>query len=128
MGISQKSYFSQDIPRETELICKKGRWYFNLFLDLLDVPLIESSTVFGVDLEENIIAAISNGKMIDGGKVRHERDKFLAKRRSLQSNGSQPAKQLLRKSLVKKRAICSKSTTKGVKKSFKKLLHKMLES
>jgi IS605 OrfB family transposase len=35
--------------------------------------------------------------MYDGGKIRHERDKFLAKRRKLQSNGTQSSKQLLKK-------------------------------
>ena len=97
MGPFQESYFSQGIPKEAELIYKKGRWYFNLVLDLPDPPLTENKTVIGVDLGENVIAAMSSGEMFDGGKVRHQRDKFLAKRRKLQSNGSQSAKQLLKK-------------------------------
>jgi len=97
MGAFQQSYFSQGVPKEAELVCRKGRWYFNLVLDLPDQAQTESKTVLGVDLGENVIAAMSSGKIIDGGKVRHERDKFLAKRRALQSNGSQSAKQLLKK-------------------------------
>ena len=97
MGSFQESYFSQGIPKEAELICKKGKWYFNLVLDLPNAPLTENKTVLGVDLGENVLAALSSGKTIDGGRVRHERDKFLAKRRALQSNGSESAKQLLKK-------------------------------
>src|SRR3569832_881148 len=97
MGPFQTEYFSKGIPKEGELICKKGRWYFNLVLDLPDTPWTESNTAIGVDLGENVIAALSSGEIIDGGKVRHKRDKFLAKRRALQSNGSQSAKQLLKK-------------------------------
>jgi putative transposase len=34
LGPHQKVYFSQGVPKEGELICKKGKWYFNLVLDL----------------------------------------------------------------------------------------------
>lgn len=97
LGPFQKSYFSQGIPKEAELLCKKGIWYFNLVLDLPDHPLQENAIVFGVDLGENNVFATSNGTIFGGGKIRHERNKFLAKRRALQSNGSQSAKQLLKK-------------------------------
>ncbi len=93
----QKAYFSQGIPKEGELICKKGRWYFNLVLDLPNPPLRELEGFLGVDLGENNIFAVSSGKICSGGKIRYERDQFLAKRRALQSNGSQSAKQLLKK-------------------------------
>lgn len=97
MGLFQKNYFSQGIPKEGELICKKGHWYFNLVLDLPESPKTENTLFFGVDLGENNLAAISSGKIFGGGKIRHERDKFLDKRRKLQSNGSESAKQLLKK-------------------------------
>ena len=97
LGPFQKDYFSQGIAKEGELICKKGKWYFNLVLDLPDPPLQENKKLFGVDLGENNVYATSSGKIFSGGKIRHERDQFLAKRRSLQSNGSQSAKQLLKK-------------------------------
>jgi IS605 OrfB family transposase len=51
----------------------------------------------GIDLGENNIFATSNGEIYSGGKIRYERDQFLAKRRALQSNGSQSARQLLQK-------------------------------
>lgn len=96
-GPFQREYFERGVPKEAELICKKGRWYFNLVLDLPDPAISENTELFAVDLGENVLAATSGGKIYGGGKVRHLRDKYLAKRRSLQSNGSQSAKQLLRK-------------------------------
>ena len=93
----QQAYFSQGIPKEGELVCKKGKWFFNLVLDLPDPPVQESSKLLGIDLGENNVFATSSGKVISGGRIRYERDQFLAKRRALQSNGSQSAKQLLKK-------------------------------
>jgi putative transposase len=97
MGPFQAKYFSQGVPKEAELICKKGIWYFHLVLEIPDSKAIENCFAVGVDLGENNLAAISTGKIFGGGKVRHERTKFLDKRRQLASNGSQSAKQLLKK-------------------------------
>ena len=97
MGTFQQYYFSKGIPKEAELICKKGTWYFNLVLELPDPMIAENTAIVGVDLGENNLAAISSGKIYGGGKIRNERNKFLAKRRKLASNGSQSAKQLLKK-------------------------------
>ena len=58
---------------------------------------IQSNKVMGVDLGENNIAATSTGKLVGGGKLRYDRDRFLALRRRLQRNGSQSAKQLLKR-------------------------------
>lgn len=97
MGAFQKHYFSEGIPKEAELVQRKGRWYFNLVLDMPESPRTENAVYLGIDLGINTLAAISSGQLFGGGKIRHERDKFLAKRRKLQSNGSQSAKQLLKK-------------------------------
>ena len=97
LGSFQQTYFSEGIPKEAELIFKKGHWYFNLVLDLPDPPITEHTTILGIDLGENNLAAISSGQIFGGGKIRHERDQFLAKRRVLQSNGSQSARQLQKK-------------------------------
>jgi IS605 OrfB family transposase len=97
MGPFQQIYFSQGIPKEAELNLRKGQWYFNLVLDLPDQPISQDKGVIGVDLGENVLAATSSGKLFGGGRVRHERHQFLSKRRVLQSNGSQSAKQLLKK-------------------------------
>lgn len=97
IGSFQQNYYSKGIPKEAELICKKGKWFFNLVLDLPDPPITNKEGYFGVDLGENVLAATSHGMLFGGGKIRYERNKYLSKRRKLQSNGSQSAKQLLRK-------------------------------
>lgn len=96
-GPFQEAYFSQGVCKEGELVCRKGKWYFNLVLDLPDTPIQENTKLLGIDLGENNVFATSDGKIFSGGKIRYERDQFLAKRRALQSNGSQSAKQLLQK-------------------------------
>ncbi|HSX12039.1 MAG TPA: hypothetical protein VLF61_00935, partial [Rhabdochlamydiaceae bacterium] len=58
MGIFQEKYFSQGIPKEAELICKKGIWYFNLVLEMSDPEIRENNRAVGVDLGENNLAAI----------------------------------------------------------------------
>jgi IS605 OrfB family transposase len=101
MGPFQEKYFSQGTPTEAELICRqkcgKGQWYFNLVLELPDVPKTEKTKIIGVDLGENVLAATSSGTLYGRGKIRHERIKHLAKRQKLQSNGTQSSKQLLKK-------------------------------
>lgn len=95
-GNFQRSYLIQGVPKEAELIRKKTGWFFNLVLDLPDVDSSDDS-VLGVDLGENNIATTNTGKIIGGGKLCYDRDKYLNLRKRLQSNGSQSAKQLLRK-------------------------------
>ena len=97
MGPFQEKYFSQGTPKEAELICRKGKWYFNLVLDLPDPPKTENIKMIGVDLGENVLAATSTGKIYGGGKIRHARNQYLGKRQRLQSNGTQSSKQLLKK-------------------------------
>ena len=97
MGSFQEKYFAQGLPKEGGLIFKKGRWYFNLVLDLPDPSLKTSDKFLGIDVGENNVFATSSGRMLSGGKIRYKRDQFLAKRRALQSNGSQSAEQLLKK-------------------------------
>ncbi len=97
MGPFQQAYFSKGIPKEAELICKKDQWYLNLVLDLPEELPAPPPGILGVDLGENVLAATSSGKLLGGNQLRHERQVFLSKRRTLQSNGSQSAKQLLKK-------------------------------
>jgi IS605 OrfB family transposase len=94
-GEFQRSFLETGAPKEAELTCRKGKFYFNLVLDLPDVAMKPFGLAAGVDLGENTIAAISTGKLFGGGKLRHDRDKFLALRGRLQRNGSQSARQLL---------------------------------
>lgn len=97
IGKFQQRFLDQGFPKEAKLICRKGRFFFNLVLDLPDVAQNDTGSVLGVDLGENTIAAVSTGKLFDGGRLRNDRDRFLALRGRLQRNGSQSARQLLKK-------------------------------
>ena len=97
IGDFQRGFLEKGLPKEAELICKKGEWYFHLTVDLPDPAPLEGDVFFAVDLGENNVAAMSSGKLISGGKIRYERDKFLARRGKLQSNGSKSAKRALKR-------------------------------
>jgi IS605 OrfB family transposase len=97
MGDYQRKLFEQGAPKEAELICKNGVWYFNLVLEIPDAPKVDKGVVIGVDIGENNLAATSTGKIFGGAQLRHKRDCFLTQRRRLQSNGSQSSNQKLRK-------------------------------
>jgi IS605 OrfB family transposase len=97
LGPFQRDYLMKGSPKEAELLFKNGSWYFNLVLDIPEDKACIEKGLLGVDLGENVLAATSSGKLFGGGQTRHERDHFLSKRRKLQSNGSQSAKQLLKK-------------------------------
>ena len=94
-GDHQASLVEAGNPREARLIIRKGICYFNLVLDLPDAAPVKPGSVLGVDVGENNLAATSTGKVFGGGKLRHDRDKFLAHRRRLQSNGSRASKRKL---------------------------------
>jgi len=96
MGEHQRRLLSSGKPKEAELVLRKGVWYFNLVVETQDADSVTSGPVVGVDVGENNLAAISLGKVFGGGRLRDERDRYLALRRRLQSNGSQSAKQKLR--------------------------------
>ncbi|ATX81798.1 transposase, IS605 OrfB family, central region [Mariprofundus ferrinatatus] len=96
MGQHQHEMLRSGMPKEAELICRKGKWYFNLVVEKEDTEKLTSGPVVGVDVGENNLAATSIGKVYGGGDLRHRRDKHLALRRRLQSNGSRSAKQKLR--------------------------------
>jgi IS605 OrfB family transposase len=84
-------------PKEAELVRRGKRWFFHLVLDPPDILPIEDGQAIGVDLGENVLAATSTGKLFGGGPLRAQRDRFLGMRGRLQSNGSQSARQRLRK-------------------------------
>lgn len=91
-GAFQKAYLEQGTPKEAELVFRGGKWFFNLVLELPDRPPTRGNLTLGVDLGENNMATTSSGKILGGGQLRHNRDRYLALRRRLQSNGSQSAK------------------------------------
>ena len=96
-GDFQREYLERGAVKEAELIRKGKRWFFNLVLDLPDMEIKKEGKAFSVDVGENNLATTSNGMIYGGGKLRHERDVFLARRAKLQSNGSRSAKRCLQR-------------------------------
>jgi putative transposase len=96
-GFFQLEYLKDSVVKEAELIRKGKRWFFNVVLDIPDVPIKKEGTIIAIDVGENNIATTSNGTIHGGGKLRHERDKFLERRGKLQSNGSQSARRCLKR-------------------------------
>lgn len=96
-GDFQREYLQSGMVKEAELIRKGKRWFFNLVLDLPDIELRKEGNIISVDVGENNLATTSKGTIHGGGKLRHERDKFLARRAKLQSNGSRSAKRCLKR-------------------------------
>lgn len=64
---------------------------------------LSKSGVLGVDVGENNIAAISSGKIWKAGQLKFKRDKYLGLRARLQRNGSQSARQHLKKASGRER-------------------------
>ena len=95
-GKHQRNLLASGTAKEAKLVARKGIWYFNLCLDIPDVTPVNGGGICGVDVGENNLAASSSGKVWGGGQLRHNRDKYLAHRRRLQSNGSRAAKRKLK--------------------------------
>ncbi len=95
-GRHQQRILASGVPKEAELVFRKGAWYFNLVVESDDADQVATGPVVGVDVGENNLAAVSTGKVFGGEQLRDKRDRYLALRRRLQSNGSQSAKQKLR--------------------------------
>jgi IS605 OrfB family transposase len=96
LGDQQRRILESGVPKEAELIFRKGRWYFNLVVESSEAQPVATGPVMGVDVGENNLAATSTGMVFGGGRLRHMRDRYHALRRRLQSNGSRSAKQKLR--------------------------------
>lgn len=96
-GNFQREYLESGTVKEAELIRKGKKWFFNIVLDIPDMEIKKEGKIFSVDVGENNLATTSNGTIHGGGKLRHERDKFLARRAKLQSNGSRSAKRCLQR-------------------------------
>jgi IS605 OrfB family transposase len=117
LGEHQRRVIEAGNAKEAELVCRNGRWYFNLVIESEDPEPIASGPVMGVDVGENNLAATSTGKVWGGGQLRHRRDRYLALRRRLQSNGSQSAKQKLRQVSGKERrrvTLVNHETSKAI--------------
>lgn len=97
-GAHQRRLLEGGASKEAKLVARKGVWYLNLVVELPDAspPADGEGGAFGVDVGESNLAATSTGKVWGGGRLRHERDAYLAHRRRLQANGSRAAKRKLR--------------------------------
>ena len=129
MGPHQEQYFSKGIVKEAELVWKNNCWYFNLVLELPDVDPIPHGGIFAIDVGENNLATTSKGTIHGGGELRHKRDKFLSRRKKLQSNGSRSAKRCLKRISGKERRhvketnhIVSKAIVEEAVKSGAKII------
>jgi transposase len=91
MGEHQRRMLAGGTPKEAELLCRQGQWFLNLVVESGEVQAVASGPVMGVDVGENKLAAHSLGKVFGGEHLRDQRNRCLAQRRRLQSNGSQSA-------------------------------------
>ena len=97
LGQNHATYLEQGKIKEAELVRRGQCWFFNLVLDIPDIAIKSEGTIVAIDVGENNLATTSEGIMYGGGKLRHERDKFLARRSKLMSNGSRSAKRRFKK-------------------------------
>ena len=95
-GPLQKTLLAAGKAKEARLTSRKGIWYLNLVFDLPDSKPLVGDLAMGLDVGENNLAATSTGKVFGGGKLRHDRDRYLASRRRLQSNGSRASRRKLK--------------------------------
>jgi putative transposase len=102
-GDHQRRIMASGSPKEAELLCRRGLWYFNLVIESADLERVASGSVMGLDVGEVTLAAASTGKIWGGEALRHRRDHYLALRRRLQSNGSRSAREKLRQVSGKER-------------------------
>jgi putative transposase len=103
LGTHQRRILQSGSAKEAELLLRDGQWFFNLVVQSEDPQTRASGPVMGVDVGENTLAATSTGKVWGGESLRHRRDRDLALRARLQSNGSQSARQKLRQVSGKER-------------------------
>jgi IS605 OrfB family transposase len=103
LGKHQEKLMSLGKIKEAELVFRKNTWYLNIVIEINDAPAVQNGIVMGIDIGENNLAATSLGHIYGGGQLCHERNKYLALRKRLQSNGSRSAKQKLQKISGKER-------------------------
>ncbi len=65
-----RAFLESGAVKEAELVRKGKRWFFHLVLDLPDVAPVASAEAMGVDFGENVLAAVSTGKLFGGGAHR----------------------------------------------------------
>lgn len=112
-GPQQQKLLALGRVRESNLVWhtrpgKDSFWELHIAIEiktelLQNLATVSMEQVAGVDLGENNPAAMSTGKIWKGGKIKDDRDRYLGHRARLQCNGSQSARQHLRKASGRER-------------------------
>ena len=97
LGKRQKAMLKRGTPQEARLVNKRGKWFMHVAIRQNSPKAAQGSDVLGLDVGEVNIAATSSGMVFKANRLRHDRDKFESRRARLQRNGSQSAKQALKK-------------------------------
>ena len=97
LGKHQRRLASMGTPQEARLVHKRGKWYFHIAIRSPDAAPVASDDVLGVDVGEITMAATSSGMIKPANRMKHDRDMARGHRARLQRQGTQSAKQALRK-------------------------------
>lgn len=81
LGERQKKQLLQGSFREAELVFTRGKWLFNLVIEIPNAEPSLRNGVMGIDLGENNLYATNTGKISKGKTLRDKRDRYLALRR-----------------------------------------------
>ncbi|MCR5258423.1 MAG: hypothetical protein K6E40_09740 [Desulfovibrio sp.] len=115
IGDFQTKYLAKGKAKESELVHRRGRWYFNLVLDLPDAEPQGGDGVLGVDIGENNLAATSTGRLFGGGQLRCERDKFLALCSAFNATAPRAPDSSWQRPPAERRGTSGTSTTKSAR-------------
>ena len=63
LGDHQRKILTSGLPKEAELVFRRGKWFFNLAVASADGEPVASGPVMGVDVGENTLAATSTGRI-----------------------------------------------------------------
>ncbi|MGV7963363.1 hypothetical protein QPK13_20450 [Photorhabdus tasmaniensis] len=77
-GAHQRRILDAGQPKEAELICRKGVWFFNLVVEQTECSPVVSDKTLGVDVGENNLATHSLGRVFGGEQLREQRARHLA--------------------------------------------------
>jgi len=121
LGDQPRQILASGLPKEAELVFRRGQWFFNLVVESADAESVTSGPVMGVDVGENTLAATSTGRIWGGETLRHRRDQHLwpcvvassptAARVRLKDSGRSPARN---------GGASNTSTTKRARRFWKK--------
>lgn len=92
---------------QADLICREGKFFLYVVVDVGDVPEGNPIEYLGVDLGLKNIAADNDGETFSGATVASLRKRHSRLRRKLQKKGTKSAKRLLRRRRRKERRFAT---------------------